>query len=133
MPGATTGITLAQLAASGRLVVVQCAHCQNRTLSRTSELDLPMELPVNQVGALLKCGGCASYLPIVFSDCSMSGRSPSPSMTRVMRSVRGRFSQLKLSTDSTSTQTTHYKQPLLLGWNPSGTQARKCNGREVPK
>ena len=74
MPGATTGITLAQLAASGRLVVVQCAHCQNRRLSRTSELDLPMELPVNQVGALLKCGDCGSVDVLVYPESHRDAR-----------------------------------------------------------
>jgi hypothetical protein len=49
------GITLAQLAASGRHVVVQCGRCPNRRLSRATDLDLPMDTPVNLVGALLKC------------------------------------------------------------------------------
>ena len=40
-------ITLAQLAASGRHVVVQCGRCPNRRLSTTTDLDLAMDMPVN--------------------------------------------------------------------------------------
>jgi len=55
-----TGITLAQLAASGRHIVAQCGECPNRRLSRPVDLDLPMDTPVNMVGALLKCCECGS-------------------------------------------------------------------------
>ena len=74
MPGGATGITLAQLAASGRHVVVQCAHCQNRGLSRTSELDLPMDLPVNQVGALLNCSDCGLVEVLVYPESNRDAR-----------------------------------------------------------
>ncbi len=37
-----TRITLAQLAASGRHVVVPCGHCPNRRMSQTTDLELPM-------------------------------------------------------------------------------------------
>ena len=39
----TGGITLAQLGASGRLVIVQCSECSNRRHCRPSDLDLPMD------------------------------------------------------------------------------------------
>lgn len=74
MSSDATGITLAQLAASGRHIVVQCAHCQNRGLSRTSELNLPMDLPVNQVGALLKCGDCGSVEVLVYPESNRDAR-----------------------------------------------------------
>ena len=74
MRSGATGITLAQLAASGRHVVVQCAHCQNRALSRTSELDVPLDLPVNQVGALLKCGDCGSRDVLVYPESNRDAR-----------------------------------------------------------
>jgi hypothetical protein len=48
----TAGITLAQLGASGRLVIVQCSECSNRR-----HLDLPMDTSVSAAGALLRCCG----------------------------------------------------------------------------
>ena len=71
---APNGITLAQLAASGRHVVVQCAHCPNRGLSRTSDLDLPMDTPVSIVGALLKCCECGSTDVLVYPESNRDAR-----------------------------------------------------------
>jgi hypothetical protein len=67
-------VTLAQLAASGRHVVVQCGHCPNRRLSRTSDLDLPMDTPVNLVGALLKCCECGSTEVLVYPESNRDAR-----------------------------------------------------------
>lgn len=68
------GITLAQLAASGRHVVVQCGHCPNRRLSRATDLDLPMDTPVNSVGALLKCCECGSADVLVYPESNRDAR-----------------------------------------------------------
>jgi hypothetical protein len=71
---AHSGITLAELAASGRHVVVQCGHCPNRRLSRTSDLDLPMDTPVNLVGALLKCCECGSAHVLAYPESNRDAR-----------------------------------------------------------
>jgi hypothetical protein len=71
---AQAGITLAQLAASGRHVVVQCGHCPNRRLSRTADLDLPMDTPVNVVGTLLKCCECGSTEVLVYPESNRDAR-----------------------------------------------------------
>ena len=46
----SVGITLGQLGASGRLVIVQCAICANRRHCRPMDLDLPMETTVSEAG-----------------------------------------------------------------------------------
>jgi hypothetical protein len=71
----STGITLAQLAASGRHVVVQCGHCPNRRLSRTTDLDLPMDTPVSLVGALFKCCACGSTDVLVYPEGNRDARN----------------------------------------------------------
>ena len=68
------GLTLAQLAASGRHVVVQCGRCPNQRLSRTTDLDLPMDTPVNLVGALLKCCECGSTEVLVYPESNRDAR-----------------------------------------------------------
>ena len=55
-----TGITLAELAASGRHIVVQCGRCPNRRLARPIDVDLPMDISVSDAGSLLKCCECGS-------------------------------------------------------------------------
>jgi hypothetical protein len=71
---APDGITLSQLAASGRHVIVQCGHCPNRRVSRTSDLELPMDTPVNLVGALLKCCECGSTEVLVYPESARDAR-----------------------------------------------------------
>jgi hypothetical protein len=71
---AHSGITLAELAASGRHVVVQCGHCPNRRLSRATDLDLPMDTPVNLVGALLKCCECGSTHVLAYPESNRDAR-----------------------------------------------------------
>jgi hypothetical protein len=71
---AHTGITLAQLAASGRHVVAQCGHCPNRRLCRATDLDLPMDTPVNLVGALLKCCECGSTEVLIYPESNRDAR-----------------------------------------------------------
>jgi hypothetical protein len=68
------GITLAQLGASGRHVVVQCGRCPNRRLARTTDLDLSMDTPVSLVGALLKCCECGSTDVLVYPESSRDAR-----------------------------------------------------------
>ena len=72
---AHSGMTLAQLAASGRHVVVQCGRCPNRRLSRASDLDLQMDTSVNLVGALLKCCECGSTDVLVYPESNRDARS----------------------------------------------------------
>ncbi len=68
------GITLAELAASGRHVVVQCGQCPNRRLARTTDLDLPMDTPVSLVGALLQCCECGSTEVLVYPESNRDAR-----------------------------------------------------------
>ena len=51
---------LAELAASGRHIVVQCGQCPNRRLARPSDLDLAMDIGVSDAGALLRRCECGS-------------------------------------------------------------------------
>ena len=69
-----SGITLAQLAVLGRHVVVQCGRCPNRRLSRTTDLDLPMDTPINLVGALLGCCECGSTEVLVYPQSNRDAR-----------------------------------------------------------
>lgn len=71
---AFAGITLAQLAASGRHVVVQCGRCPNRRLDRPSDLDLPMDIAVNEAGALLKCCECGSEDVLTYPESNRDAR-----------------------------------------------------------
>jgi hypothetical protein len=68
------GITLAEIAASGRHVVVQCGHCPNRRLARPIDLDLPMNTPIGLVGALLKCNDCGSSDVLVYAESNRDAR-----------------------------------------------------------
>ena len=71
---AHASITLAELAASGRHVVVQCGRCPNRRLSRTTDLDLPIDTPVTLVGALLKCCEWGSTEVLVYPESNRDAR-----------------------------------------------------------
>ena len=72
--GRSTGITLAQLAASGRHVFVQCGRCPNRRLAKPSDLDLPMGTAVSDAGALLKCGDCGSTEVLTYPESNRDAR-----------------------------------------------------------
>jgi hypothetical protein len=72
--GTPTGITLAQLTASGRHVIVQCGRCPNRRLARPSDLDLPMETAVSVAGAILKCGDCGSKRVLTYPESDRDAR-----------------------------------------------------------
>ena len=67
------GITLAQLASSGRHVVVQCAECPNRRLIKATELGVPLTTAVSLAGALMKCGECGSKRVLTYPE---SNRCP---------------------------------------------------------
>jgi hypothetical protein len=68
------GITLAELAASGRHIVVQCGQCANRRLSRCGDLELSLDTPVNMVGALLKCCECGSKEVLAYPESNRDAR-----------------------------------------------------------
>jgi hypothetical protein len=63
-----------KIAASGRHVVLQCGRCPNRRLSRTTDLDLPMDTPVSLVGALLECCECGSTEVLVYPESVRDAR-----------------------------------------------------------
>jgi hypothetical protein len=67
----TAGITLAQLRASGRLVIVQCTECANRRYCRPSDLDLPMDTLVCSAGALLNWCDCGSTSVPAYPDSNL--------------------------------------------------------------
>src|SRR6185312_10735170 len=79
-----SGITLAELAASGRHIVVQCGECANRRLSRPIDLDLPMDTPVNLVGALLKCCECGSRELLAPESAAWLLKSPQPGANTIL-------------------------------------------------
>lgn len=70
------GATLAEIAASGRRLVVQCGRCPNRRLCRPSDLDLPMEMQVSAVAEqrMLKCGDCGSTEVLVYPESNRDAR-----------------------------------------------------------
>jgi hypothetical protein len=70
----TAGITLAQLASSGRLVIVQCSECSNRRHCRASDLDLPMDTSVSAAGALLRCCECGSTRVLSYPESNRDAR-----------------------------------------------------------
>ncbi len=49
-----SGITLAQLASSGRHLVEQCAECPNRRLMKPADLGVPSATAVSLSGAVMK-------------------------------------------------------------------------------
>ena len=55
-----SGITLGQLATSGRGVILQCGACPNQRFAQPTELGLPLSLPVTSAGTMLKCSSCGS-------------------------------------------------------------------------
>jgi len=67
-------ITLAQLAASGRRVVIQCGRCPTRRLARPSDLDLPMRTGVSEAGGMLKCNDCGSNHVLTFPESNRDAR-----------------------------------------------------------
>ncbi len=69
-----TGITLAQLASSGRHVVVQCAECSNRRLMKPADLGMPLPTAVSLAGAVLKCGDCGSDCVLTYPESSRDAR-----------------------------------------------------------
>ena len=70
----TAGITLAQLGASGRLVIVQCSECSNRRHCRPSDLDLPMGTAVSAAGTMLKCCDCGSKSVLTYPESNRDAR-----------------------------------------------------------
>jgi DNA-directed RNA polymerase subunit RPC12/RpoP len=68
------GISLAQLAAFGRLVVVECAACPNRRLLKPIALGLPLATAVSVAGALLKCSECGSKRVLTFPESARDAR-----------------------------------------------------------
>ena len=69
-----TGITLAQLASSGRHVVVQCAECPNRRLMKPVELGVPLSTAVSTAGAVMKCGDCGSKRVLTYPESNRDAR-----------------------------------------------------------
>ena len=69
-----TSITLAELAASGRHIVVQCGECPNRRLARPVDLDLPMGISVSDAGSLLKCCECGSTQVLTYPESNRDAR-----------------------------------------------------------
>ena len=68
------GMSLAQLAAAGRLVVVECGACPNRRLLKPVTLGLPLATPISLAGALLKCSKCGSKRVLTFPETARDAR-----------------------------------------------------------
>ena len=68
------GITLAELAKSGRHVVVQCCGCSNRKLLKPAEFGVPMETEVSIAGAVLKCSDCGSKRVLTYPESNRDAR-----------------------------------------------------------
>ena len=62
------GITLAELAKSGRHVIVQCGACPNRRLMKPTELGVPLTTAVAIAGPLLKCSKCGSKRVLTYPE-----------------------------------------------------------------
>ena len=71
---ATNGISLAQLAAGGRHVVVQCGACANRRLMKPSDFGVPISTCVADAGAVLKCGDCGSKRVLTYPESNRDAR-----------------------------------------------------------
>jgi hypothetical protein len=68
------GITLAELATTGRRVVVQCGACPNRRLMKPTELGVPLTTPVAIAGPLLKCSECGSRHVLTYPESNRDVR-----------------------------------------------------------
>jgi hypothetical protein len=68
------GISLAQLAAAGRFVVVECGACPNRRLMKPVALGLPLATAVSVAGTLLKCSKCGSKRVLTFPESARDAR-----------------------------------------------------------
>ena len=71
---AAGGITLAELARSGRRVVVQCGACPNRRLMGPTELGAPLATAVAVAGTLLKCSECGSKRVLTYPESNRDVR-----------------------------------------------------------
>jgi DNA-directed RNA polymerase subunit RPC12/RpoP len=67
-------ITLAELAKSGRHVIVQCGACPNRRLMKPTELGVPLTNPVATAGPLLKCSECGSKRVLTYPESNRDVR-----------------------------------------------------------
>ena len=71
---ADTGITLAELATSGRHVVVQCSECPHRNVLKPSALGVPLATAVTLAGANLKCSACGSKRVLTYPESNRDAR-----------------------------------------------------------
>lgn len=67
-----TGITIIQITASGRRVVVQCLP--NRKLVAADGLGLPPDMLVTEAAAVLKCGDCGSKDVLTYPESNRDAR-----------------------------------------------------------
>jgi hypothetical protein len=71
---ADTGITLSELAKSGRHVVVQCGACPHRAVMRPTALGVPLATMVPRAGANLICSACGSKSVLTYPESNRDAR-----------------------------------------------------------
>ena len=71
---ADTGITLAELATSGRRVVVQCGACPHRAVKKPAALGVPLATTVPRAGANLICSACGSKSVLTYPESNRDAR-----------------------------------------------------------
>ena len=69
-----TDITLAQLATAGRGIILQCGACLNQRFAKPTKLGLPLSLPVNAAGSMLKCSACGSKQVLAYPQSDRDAR-----------------------------------------------------------
>ena len=69
-----SAITLAQLATSGRHVVVQCGDCPHRAVMKPAALGVPLATVVPRAGANLICSACGSKQVLTYPESNRDAR-----------------------------------------------------------
>ena len=67
-------ITLAQLVAGGRHVVVQCSECPHRSVMKPTTLGAPLALLVARAGTNLICSACGSKSVLTYPESNRDAR-----------------------------------------------------------
>ena len=67
-------ITLAQLASSGRHVVVQCGACPHRAVLKPTAFGVPLATVVPHAGANLICSECGSKNVLTYPESNRDAR-----------------------------------------------------------
>lgn len=68
------GMTIAELAASGRRLVLQCPDCDHRRLVDPAKINVAPETPVSDIGKRGRCGACSRLGVLSYPESTRNAR-----------------------------------------------------------